>query len=131
MYKSHVENVLKKERSNLSKITANNQYPTINRVKGAEPASKFTHGLCHLGPGKLTEVKSEKKNKIISFKRYHPYNINLSKEKKDKDRTLWETLKIKINVEENKENLTSSALLSSQALGEVMTSVNNQKQQGC
>ena len=123
-YRSHVSNILKKEVISLSKIAANNHYPTINHVKGAEPARKFTNGLCHMGFGELTEVKNEK-NKIISFRRYHPYDSKLSIEKRERVKYLCEKLNIKMNMEEDdKENTISS----SQALDNIMAHVNNLKQ---
>ena len=66
-YRSHVTNILKDDIISLSKIAGNNLYPTINHVKGAEPARKFTNGLCHMGFGELTEMKNEKNYKIMSF----------------------------------------------------------------
>ena len=91
-------------------------------MKGAGPAQKFTTGLCNLGLGEMVEVSNGKKHKIISFRRFHPYDNTISKERRNKAGAIWNKLNIDIELtEENKEN----DLMSSQKLEEV---VNNLKQ---
>ena len=116
----HVKNILKEDKIPLGKIAANNYYPTINKTKGAVPAQKFTNGLVKLGFGEIVEKADGKNGKTYLFKRYHPYDTEITEQKRIRAKYLWDKLNLKIDGEENgKENVSRilQELAASQLVG--------------
>lgn len=106
----HVENILKHDELPMSKISANNMYPTIDKMKGVDAAKRFVHDLVRLGMGEIRERKNEGKGqgKSLVFKRFHPYDESIPNEKRKKANTVWEQLRLNIPLIEmtnDKENL--------------------------
>ena len=117
----HVRKIVKFKELPMRKITANNLYPTIGKMKGSDAARRFVNGLIHVGLGEIQERENEGKGQGKSL---FSYDNNISGDQRNRVKDLWERLDLDASlctqVEESRSTDLSEA---SQRLIEIVDTV--------